>query len=75
MALDVESEEAKEEPSPLTASPWGTQEIVASGLRVGARASGSGGGNATSGTADGGETRRRHVADKATRRGKGRPGK
>ena len=61
---DAESEEVDEEPAPLTASPWGTQESRASGLRMGARADGSGGGKATSGTADGGETRSRHGAQK-----------
>ena len=57
---DAESEEVEEEPALLTASPWGTQESGASRLRVGARAGGSGGGKATSGTADRGETRSRH---------------
>ena len=53
---DAESEEAEEEPAPLTASPWGTQESGASGLQMGARAGRSGGRKATSGTAGGGET-------------------
>ena len=48
---EAESEEGKEEPAPLAASPWGTQESGARGLWVGARAGGSGGGKATSGTA------------------------
>ena len=61
---DAESEEGKEEHAPLTASPWGTQESRARGLRVGARSSGSGGGKVTSGTADGGETRSRHGVQK-----------
>ena len=61
---ESESEEAEEEPAPLKASPWGTQESGASGLRMGARAGGSGGRKATSGTADGGETRSRHGAGK-----------
>ena len=51
---DAESEEAGEEPALLTASSWSTQESGASGLRMGARADGSGSGNATSGTANGG---------------------
>ena len=61
------SEEVKEEPDPLTALPRGTQESGASGLRMGARA----GGKATSGTADGGETRSRHGAGKQHGRKKG----
>ena len=64
VTLDAESEEAKEEPDPLTASPWGMQEIRASGLRRGARAGGSGSRKSTSGTADGEETRSRHGAGK-----------
>ena len=64
MTSDAESEEAEEEPAPLTASSWGTQESGASGLRMGAWASGSGGGKVTSGTADGGETRSCHRAGK-----------
>ena len=48
---DAELEELEEEPAPLTALPWGTQESGASGLRVGARAGRNGGGKATSGTA------------------------
>ena len=54
MTSDAESEEGKEEPALLTALPWGTQESGARGLRMGARAGRSGGGKATSGTADGG---------------------
>ena len=46
------SEEGKEEHAPLTASPWGTQEIGERGLGVGVRAGGSGGGKVASGTAD-----------------------
>ena len=53
---DEESEEGEEEHAPLTASPWGTQESGASGLREGVGAGGSGGGKATSGTVNGGET-------------------
>ena len=49
---DVELEEAAEEPAPLTALPWGTQESGTSRLRMGTQAGGSGGGKATSGTAD-----------------------
>ena len=51
---DAGLEEDKEEHAPLTASIWGTQEIGARGLRVGARAGGSGDRKVTSGTADGG---------------------
>ena len=61
---DMESEEGKEEHAPLTASPWGTKESGARGLRVAARAGGAGGGKATSGTANGGETWSRHGAQK-----------
>ena len=61
---DAELEEAKEGPAAPTASPCGTQESGASRLRRGARAGGSDGGKATSGMADGGETRRRHGAGK-----------
>ena len=62
--LDPESEEAKEEPAPLTPSTWGMQESGASRLRMGARASRSSGRNTTSGTADVGERRSRHGAGK-----------
>ena len=68
---DAESEKGEEEPALLTASPWGTQESGACGLRVGARAGGSGGEKATSGTADGGEIWSRHGAQKHHRGGKG----
>ena len=61
---DAESEEGEEEPASLTESPWGTQESGERGLRVGARAGGSGGGKATSRMADGRETRIRHGAQK-----------
>ena len=61
---DAESEEVKEEPTQLTASPWGMQESGARRIRVGARAGGSGGGKATSRTANGGKTRSRHGARK-----------
>ena len=61
---DAELEGGEEEHAPLTASPWGTQEIGARRLRVGARSGGSGGGKVTSGTADGRETRSRHGAKK-----------
>ena len=64
MTSDAESEESEEKSVPLTASPRGTQESGASGLRMGARAGGSGGGKATYRTADGGETRSRHGAGK-----------
>ena len=70
---DVEPEEGEEEPAPLTALPWGTQESGASGLRGGARDGGSGGGKVTSGTADGGDTRRCHGAQNTPRREKMRP--
>ena len=59
---DAESEEGKEEPALLTASPWGTQESGERGLWVGGRSGRSGGKKTTSGTADGGETWRRHGA-------------
>ena len=68
---DSESEEGEEEPSPLMASPWGTQESGESELRVGARAGGSGGRKATSGTADGGKTWICHGAQKQHGREKG----
>ena len=61
---DAESEEAEEEPAPLTASPWGTQESGARRLRVGVRAGGSGGRNVTSGTAKGGGMQSCHGAQK-----------
>ena len=61
---EAELEEAEEEPTPLTALPWGMQESGASGLHIGARDGGSGGGKAISGTADRGETRSRHGAEK-----------
>ena len=61
---DAESEEGEEKHAPLTALPWGTQESGARGLRVGARAGGSGGGKDTSSTADGGETRSCHGEQK-----------
>ena len=64
---DVELEEGAEEHAPMTASPWGTQESGACGLRVGTRAGGSGGGKVTSGTANRGETRSRHLAQKQHR--------
>ena len=70
---DAESEEVKEEPTQMTASPWGTQESGARRIRVGARAGGSGGGKSTSGTADrGGDTKPPWRA-KTPRQGKGRP--
>ena len=50
--MDAGMEEGEEEHSLLTASPLGTQESGAHGLREGARAGGSGGGKVTSGTAD-----------------------
>ena len=53
---DAELEEGEEKHAPLTASPWGTQESGARGLRVGERAGGSSGMKCTAGTADGGET-------------------
>ena len=62
--LDAESEEGKEEPALLTALQWGMQESGARGLRVCARAGGSGGGKVISGTADGGKTWSRHGAQK-----------
>ena len=68
---DAESEEGEEEHAPLTASPWGTEESGARGLRVGARASGSGGGKFTSGMADRRETWCRHRAQKQQGRKKG----
>ena len=49
---DADSGEGEEEPAPLTALPWGTQESGARGQRVDERAGGSGGGKVTSGTAD-----------------------
>ena len=49
--LDAESEEAEEEPAPLTTSPWGTQESGARGVRGDARAGGSNGRKVTSATA------------------------
>ena len=70
--LNAELEEAKEEPAPLTASPWGTQESGASGLQVGARSGGSGSGKATSGTTDGGGDTEPPWGRKTARRGKGR---
>ena len=50
------SEENEEVHAPLTVSPWGTQKSAARGLRMGTRASRSGGGKVTSGTANRGET-------------------
>ena len=67
---EAESEEVEEEPAPLTASPWGTQESGASGLRMGARAGGRGGRKSTSGTTSGGETRSCHGARKKNMAGK-----
>ena len=61
---DAESEKGEEEPAPLMASPWDTQESEARGLRVGERAGGNSSGKVTSGTADGRETRSRHGAQK-----------
>ena len=62
--MDAGSEEGEEEHALLTALPWGTQESGARRLRVGTRASRSGGGNVTSGTADVAGTRSRHGAQK-----------
>ena len=62
--LDAESEEGEEKHASLTASPWGMQESGARGLWGGARAGGSGGGKATSGTANKGRTRSRHGEQK-----------
>ena len=59
---DAETEEDDWGHTPLTASPWGTQESGARGLRGDARAGGSDGRNVTSATADEGETRGRHGA-------------
>ena len=70
---DAESEEGEEEPAPLTALPRGTQESGASGIRLGARAGGSGGRKFTSGMAGGVETRSRHGAQKKPWREKRRP--
>ena len=53
---DVETEEDEGDHAPLKASPWGTQESGARGLRVGERAGRSGGRKVTSGTANGEET-------------------
>ena len=72
-ALDAELEEGKEEPALLTALTWGTQESGARGLRVGARAGGSGGGKVTSGTANGGEDTEPPWGAKTQRREKRRP--
>ena len=54
----------EEEHALLATSPWVTQESGARGLRGGARAGGSGGGNVTSGTADEGGAQGRHGARK-----------
>ena len=61
---EAESEEGKEAHTKLIASPWGMQESGECGLWMGVRAGGSGGRKGTSRTADGGETRSRHGAQK-----------
>ena len=62
--LDTGSEEEEEDHAPLTASPWGTQESGARGLRVGVRAGRSVSGKVTSGKANGRGTWSRHGAQK-----------
>ena len=57
---DADSEEVEEDQPLLMALPQGMQKSGARGLQMGVRAGGRGGGKATSGTADGEETRRRH---------------
>ena len=68
---DAETEEDEGDHAPLTASPWGTQEIGERGPRGDARAGRSDGGKGTSATADGGETRGRHGAWREQGGGKG----
>ena len=60
--MDAESKEEGWGHTTLTASPWGTQESGARGLHVDARAGGSDGRKAPSGTANETGTRGRHGA-------------
>ena len=66
-ASDAETEEEGWGHNMLTASPWGTQESGARGLRVVARAGGSNGRRPPSATANEADTRGRHGAWKEQR--------